>query len=80
MSGHSTYVPKSALGRWFESRLPIIGFIHSSLVVFPNPRNLNYYWTFGGILAFMLVSQILTGVVLSMLAAWTVAAVLLQWV
>jgi quinol-cytochrome oxidoreductase complex cytochrome b subunit len=66
MSGHSTYVPKSALGRWFESRLPIIGFIHSSLVVFPNPRNLNYYWTFGGILAFMLVSQILTGVVLSM--------------
>ena len=66
MSGHSTYVPKSAIGRWFESRLPIMGLIHSSFVVFPNPRNLNYYWTFGGILAFMLVSQILTGVVLAM--------------
>ena len=40
--------------------------IHSSFVVFPNPRNLNYLWTFGGILAFMLVAQIVTGVVLAM--------------
>jgi ubiquinol-cytochrome c reductase cytochrome b/c1 subunit len=66
MSGHSTYVPKSAIGKWFESRLPIVGLIHSSFVVFPNPRNLNYWWTFGGILAFMLVAQIITGVVLAM--------------
>lgn len=66
MSGHSTYVPKSAFGKWFESRLPIVGLIHSSFVVFPNPRNLNYFWTFGGILAFMLVAQIVTGVVLAM--------------
>jgi ubiquinol-cytochrome c reductase cytochrome b/c1 subunit len=66
MAGASTYVPKSAVGKWFESRLPIMGLIHSSFVVFPNPRNLNYFWTFGGILAFMLVSQILTGVVLAM--------------
>jgi ubiquinol-cytochrome c reductase cytochrome b/c1 subunit len=66
MSGHSTYEPKSAFGKWFESRLPIAGLIHSSFVVFPNPRNLNYFWTFGGILAFMLVAQIVTGVVLAM--------------
>jgi ubiquinol-cytochrome c reductase cytochrome b/c1 subunit len=66
MAGASTYVPKSAVGKWFESRLPIMGLIHSSFVVFPNPRNLNYFWTFGGILAFMLVSQIMTGVVLAM--------------
>jgi ubiquinol-cytochrome c reductase cytochrome b/c1 subunit len=66
MSGSSTYVPKSALARWFESRLPIIGLVHSSFVAFPNPRNLNYWWTFGGILAFMLMSQIFTGVVLAM--------------
>ena len=66
MSGPSTYVPKSAFGKWFESRLPIVGLIHSSFVVFPNPRNLNYFWTFGGILAFMLVAQIVTGVVLAM--------------
>ena len=66
MSGHSTYVPKSGLARWFESRLPIMGLIHSSFVTFPNPRNLNYWWTFGGILSFMLVAQIVTGVVLAM--------------
>ena len=66
MSGPSTYVPKSALGRWFESRLPIMGLIHSSFVVYPTPRNLNYFWTFGGILSVMLVTQILTGIVLVM--------------
>ncbi|MGC2222455.1 MAG: cytochrome b/b6, partial [Methylocella sp.] len=49
-----------------ESRLPVGGLIHSSFVVFPNPRNLNYWWTFGGILSFMLVAQIVTGVVLAM--------------
>ena len=66
MSGPSTYVPKSAIGRWFESRLPIMGLIHSSFVVYPTPRNLNYWWTFGGILSVMLVVQILTGIVLVM--------------
>jgi len=66
MSGPSTYVPKSAVGRWFESRLPIMGLIHSSFVVYPTPRNLNYWWTFGGILSVMLMVQILTGIVLVM--------------
>ena len=66
MSGPSTYVPKSALGRWFESRLPIGGLIHSSFVVYPTPKNLNYFWAFGGILSLMLVAQIITGVVLAM--------------
>ncbi|WP_395664330.1 cytochrome bc complex cytochrome b subunit [Methylocella sp.] len=66
MSGQSTYVPKNAVAKWLESRLPILGLAHSSFVVFPNPRNLNYWWTFGGILAFLLVSQIVTGVVLVM--------------
>ncbi len=66
MSGASAYVPKNPVLRWFESRLPIMGLVHSSFIVFPNPRNLNYFWTFGGILAFMLVCQIVTGVVLAM--------------
>ena len=35
-------------------------------MAFPTPRNLNYWWTFGGILTFMLVSQIATGIVLAM--------------
>src|SRR3954463_12676376 len=63
---HIQYVPKSAFAKWFESRLPIGGLIHSSFVAFPVPRNLNYFWTFGGVLFFMLVMQIITGVVLAM--------------
>ena len=66
MSGPSTYIPKSALGRWFEARLPLGGLIHSSFIAYPVPKNINYWWTFGGILSFMLVAQIITGVVLGM--------------
>jgi len=66
MSGPSTFVPKSALGKWFESRLPIMGLIHSSFIAYPVPRNLNYLWTFGAILSFMLIAQIITGVILAM--------------
>ena len=51
MSGHSTYQPQNAFMRWLERRLPIGGLIHSSFVAYPTPRNLNYWWTFGGILA-----------------------------
>jgi ubiquinol-cytochrome c reductase cytochrome b subunit len=67
MSQHPTaYVPKSAFAKWFESRLPLIGLIHSSFVAFPVPRNLTYFWTFGAVLMFMLVAQIVTGVFLAM--------------
>ena len=65
-STHTTYVPKSAFAKWFESRLPIAGLVHSSFVAYPVPRNLNYFWTFGAILMMMLVSQIITGVWLAM--------------
>jgi ubiquinol-cytochrome c reductase cytochrome b/c1 subunit len=66
MSHESTYVPKSAFAKWFESRLPIAGLVHSSFVAFPVPRNLNYFWTFGAILIFMLGAQIVTGIFLAM--------------
>jgi ubiquinol-cytochrome c reductase cytochrome b/c1 subunit len=66
MQGHSTYVPKSSFAKWFESRLPIVGLMHSSFVSYPTPKNLNYFWTFGGILMVMLVAQIITGIVLAM--------------
>jgi ubiquinol-cytochrome c reductase cytochrome b/c1 subunit len=33
---------------------------------FPTPKSLNYWWTFGGILAIMLVAQLITGIVLAM--------------
>jgi ubiquinol-cytochrome c reductase cytochrome b/c1 subunit len=66
MSGHSTYQPHSRFMKWFEARLPIAGLVHSSFIAYPTPRNLNYWWTFGGILSFMLAAQIVTGVVLAM--------------
>ncbi len=67
MSQHaSTYVPKSAIGKWFESRLPLGGLVHSSFIAFPVPRNLTYFWTFGAILIFMLGAQIVTGIWLAM--------------
>ena len=66
MSGHSTYEPKSAPAKWLEKRLPIISLVHGQAIAFPTPKNLNYFWTFGGILVFMLVAQIITGVVLVM--------------
>jgi ubiquinol-cytochrome c reductase cytochrome b/c1 subunit len=66
MSGHSTYQPQSAFMKWMERRLPIAGLIYSSFVAYPTPRNLNYWWTFGGILSFLLAAQIITGIVLVM--------------
>ncbi len=67
MSGHvSTYQPTSRWGKWFDERLPIARMMHGQFVDFPTPRNLNYAWTFGGILTFCLVAQIVTGVVLAM--------------
>src|SRR6201995_4168157 len=66
MSGTSSYQPQNAFLKWFERRLPIVGLVHSSFVSYPTPRNLNYWWTFGGILSFMLAVQIVTGIVLVM--------------
>src|SRR3712207_3798017 len=66
MFKHSDYVPKTRLERWIEARLPIIRFSHETAVSYPVPRNLNYFWTFGGILTFMLAAQIVTGIVLAM--------------
>ena len=61
--------PTSRKARWpsgSKSRLPIVGLVHSSFVVYPTPRNLNYWWNFGAILTFMLAAQIVTGIVLAM--------------
>jgi len=66
MSGPSTYEPKTGIERWLDSRLPIVRLGYDSFVDFPTPRNLNYWYTFGGILAVCLMIQILTGIVLAM--------------
>ena len=66
MSGHSTYEPKSGLEKWLDSRLPILRLANDAIITFPTPKNLNYWWTFGGILSLMLGIQIVTGIILAM--------------
>ena len=66
MDTQKKYEPKSAPAKWLESRLPVISLVQGSFIDFPTPKNLNYWWTFGAILTFMLVVQIVTGIVLSM--------------
>jgi len=66
MSGHSTYEPKSGITRWLDQRLPVTRLVWDSFVDYPTPRNLNYWWTFGGILSLCLAIQIVTGIVLAM--------------
>jgi ubiquinol-cytochrome c reductase cytochrome b subunit len=66
MTEHGSYNPTNAVEKWFDERLPILRFSKEHLMDFPTPKNLNYWWTFGAILAFMLVVQIVTGVILAM--------------
>jgi ubiquinol-cytochrome c reductase cytochrome b/c1 subunit len=63
---HEIYRPKNRALQWLEARLPIISLCYTSFIDYPTPRNLNYWWTFGGILTFLLTVQIITGVVLAM--------------
>jgi ubiquinol-cytochrome c reductase cytochrome b/c1 subunit len=66
MAGHSSYHPKSAAAKWLHERLPIMDLVYGQALDFPTPKNLNYWWTFGGILMLMLTVQLLTGIVLAM--------------
>jgi ubiquinol-cytochrome c reductase cytochrome b/c1 subunit len=66
MAHPSTYQPTSGFEKWLDARLPVVRIMHDQFMVFPTPRNLNYWWTFGGILTFMLAIQIATGIVLAM--------------
>ena len=62
MSDHN-YTPKSNFGKWFNDRLPLPA---NHLTDYPTPKNLNYWWTFGRITTFCLITQIVTGLVLAM--------------
>jgi len=64
MSDHE-YFPKSKFGKWFNDRLPLLT-LGNHLADYPTPKNLNYWWTFGGILTFCLIAQIATGLTLAM--------------
>ena len=66
MSGQSSFQSNNAIIKWIEYRLPIFSFINDAVVVYPTPRNLNYWWNMGSIAGIMLVLQIVTGIILAM--------------
>lgn len=67
MSGipHDHYEPKSGFEKWLHTRLPIAGVLYDTLMI-PTPKNLNWMWIWGIVLAFCLALQIITGIVLVM--------------
>ena len=51
---HDHYEPKTNGERWLNSRLPIVGLLYDTLMI-PTPKNLNWWWIWGIVLAFCLV-------------------------
>ena len=62
---HDPYEPRTGIERWINRRLGIIGLVYDTMVI-PTPKNLNWMWIWGIILAFALGLQIVTGIVLAM--------------
>ena len=67
MSGipHDHYTPRTGIELWLHSRLPIVALAYTTLMI-PTPKNLNWMWIWGIVLAFCLVLQMATGIVLAM--------------
>lgn len=57
---------KNPVVNWIDERLPIFTMMQKEYGVFPTPRNFNYFWNFGAIALFMLVTMIVTGIFLAM--------------
>ena len=51
---------------WLDYRLPIFSTLQHTLVDYPTPKNLNYWWNFGSLAGIFLMIQIITGIVLAM--------------
>ena len=62
---HDHYEPKSNFAKGMQKRLPVIGLLYDTLMI-PTPKNLNWMWIWGIVLAFTLALQIVTGIVLAM--------------
>jgi quinol-cytochrome oxidoreductase complex cytochrome b subunit len=46
--------------------MPIFSLMHKELIVYPTPRNLNYWWNFGSLAGIALVILIFSGIFLAM--------------
>ena len=62
---HDHYEPKTGFERWLHRRLPVVSLVYDTLMI-PTPKNLNWWWIWGIVLAFCLALQIATGIVLVM--------------
>jgi len=56
----------SRIVKWVDERMPIFTLVRHDLQDYPTPKNLSYWWNFGSIAGFMLVTMIATGVMLAM--------------
>ena len=67
MSGipHDHYEPRTGIEQWLHKRLPIVALVYDTIMI-PTPRNLNWWWIWGIVLAFCLVLQLATGIILAM--------------
>jgi len=52
--------------KWVDRRMPIFTLMYNELVVYPAPRNLNYWWNFGSLAGIALVILIFSGIFLAM--------------
>lgn len=52
--------------KWIDKRLPIFSYMHKEYVVYPMPKNLNYFWGFGALASIMLIVMIFSGIFLAM--------------
>ncbi len=62
---HDHYEPRTGFEKWLHTRLPVVSLVYDTLMI-PTPKNLNWMWIWGIVLAFCLVLQIATGVALVM--------------
>ncbi len=65
MRPYEPYTPKTRFEKWLHERLPIVELLYDTLMI-PTPKNLNWMWIWGIVLAFTLAMQIATGIALAM--------------
>ena len=58
--------PYKGLTGWIDARLPIIRLLDREYLQFRVPKNLNYFWSFGGILMLSLAILFISGLSLAM--------------
>ena len=51
---------------WIDHRLPVFSYLDHEANEYPTPKNLNYWWNFGSLTGFMLITMIATGLFLAM--------------